>query len=166
MNNTNFRKLKFRTRFWLIIFVLGLAFGSQMFFFVTPQITWLNQMLGPGTATEQRFSEMSAWIHHLYQGITDTYTQYPFMAYCMDWLAFAQLAFMVLFVGAVVNPQQNIWLIKGGMIICWLHILTALGCGTLRGIPFFWQLLDGSFGILGFIVLYAAYKNLKRLVKF
>ena len=163
MKDIEHQKIKRRVRLLLIVFVLGLVFGSQLVLFVIPELTWFNNILGPGTRMGEIFPRLSSWINHLYQGITDTYAKYPFVAYCMDWLAFAQLAFIIFFIGAIVDPVRNIWIIESGMVICVLHILIAFGCGTFRSMPFFWQLLDSTFGILGLIVLYLAYRNIKYL---
>jgi len=163
MKNIEHKKIQRRIRVLLILFVLGLAFGCQIVLFVTPELALLNSMLGLGTRMGQYFPNLSAWINHLYEGITETYSKYPFVAYCMDWLAFAQLAFIIFFIGALIDPVRNIWIIKSGMVICVMHILLSFGCGSFRGVPLFWQLLDSSFGILGFIVIYLAYKNVKYL---
>lgn len=165
MEDIEQRKIKRRIRLLLILFVLGLVFGCQMVLFVTPELAWLNSMLGPGTQMGQYFPNLSAWINHLYEGITETYGKYPFMVYCMDWLAFAQLAFIVFFIGAIIDPVRNVWIIKGGMVICVMHVILAFGSGSFRGVPLFWQLLDSSFGVLGLIVLYLAYKKIKYLEK-
>jgi hypothetical protein len=37
-----------------------------------------------------------------------------------------------------------------------LVVPLALVCGPLRGIPFYWQLIDCSFGVLGIIPLWLA----------
>ena len=50
-----------------------------------------------------------------------------------------------------------------GMIACMLVVPLALICGPLRGIPFFWRLIDCSFGILGFIPLWMARKDIQRI---
>ena len=39
------------------------------------------------------------------------------------------------------------------MIACVLVIPLALICGAVRGIPFWWRMIDCSFGILGVIPL-------------
>ncbi len=165
MKDIEQHKIKRRIRVLLILFVLGLAFGCHIVLFVTPELALLNNMLGPGTRMGQYFPNLSAWINHLYEGITETYSKYPFVAYCMDWLAFAQLAFIIFFIGAIIDPLRNIWIIKSGMVICVMHILLAFGGGSFRGVPLFWQLLDSTFGILGLIVLYLAYKSIKYLEK-
>ena len=163
MKEIEHKKIRRRIRVLLVLFVLGLAFGCQIVLFVEPQLAWLKDMLGPGTRMGQHFPNLSEWINHLYEGITETYSKYPFMAYCMDWLAFAQLAFIIFFIGAIIDPARNVWIIKSAMVICVMHILLAFGSGRFRGIPFFWQLLDSTFGIFGLVVLYLAYKNIKYL---
>ena len=50
-----------------------------------------------------------------------------------------------------------------GMIACLLVIPLALICGPLRGIPFYWQLLDCSFGVIGLIPLAAARRLILRV---
>lgn len=163
MKETEHKQIKRRIRVLLVLFVLGLAFGCQLVLFVRPELGWLNNMLGTGTRMRENFPNLSAWINHLYEGITETYSKYPFVAYCMDWLAFAQLAFIVFFIGTIADPVRNIWIIKSGMVICVLHILLAFGGGSFRGVPLFWRFLDSSFGFVGLIVLYLAYKNVKYL---
>ncbi len=49
------------------------------------------------------------------------------------------------------------------MIACVLVVPLALICGPLRGIPFFWRLIDCSFGILGFIPLWIARNDIRRI---
>ncbi|WP_329301902.1 hypothetical protein OG410_29725 [Streptomyces sp. NBC_00659] len=39
----------------------------------------------------------------------------------------------------------------------------ALICGPIRGIPFWWTVVDLSFGIFGVIPLYVVRKKIKRL---
>lgn len=41
-----------------------------------------------------------------------------------------------------------------GLVACAGVILVALICGPIRGIPFFWTLIDCSFGVLGAIPLF------------
>jgi hypothetical protein len=37
----------------------------------------------------------------------------------------------------------------------------ALICGSIRGIPFYWRLIDGSFGVIGLIPLIYCLRQLK-----
>ncbi len=60
----------------------------------------------------------------------------------------------VAFVGPLRDPVRNLWVVEFGMIACVLVVPLALICGPLRGIPFFWRLIDCSFGVLGIIPLW------------
>jgi hypothetical protein len=51
----------------------------------------------------------------------------------------------------------------GGLIACALVIPLALIAGGFRGIPFYWRLIDCSFGFLGAIPLLFALRNVRRL---
>jgi len=46
------------------------------------------------------------------------------------------------------------WLIIFGLIACVLLIPYAFVFGGVRGIPFWWRLIDCSFGVFGFIPLW------------
>jgi len=48
------------------------------------------------------------------------------------------------------------------MYACIMVIPLAFIAGPIRQIPFFWQLIDCSFGVLGIIPLYTCYK-IKKL---
>jgi len=85
------------------------------------------------------------------------------VAYGTDWLAFAHLVIALLFVGPFRDPVRNVWVIQFGMIACVAVIPLALVCGPLRGIPFYWQLLDCSFGVFGFIPLWFVHKYTKEV---
>ncbi len=52
------------------------------------------------------------------------------------------------------------------MIACILLIPLALVCGPIRGIPFFWTIVDCSFGVFGIIPLIIAYGYIKRIARF
>jgi hypothetical protein len=57
-------------------------------------------------------------------------------------------------VGPLKDPVRNLWVVEFGMIACVLVVPLALICGPLRGIPFFWRLIDCSFGVLGILPLW------------
>jgi len=62
---------------------------------------------------------------------------------------------------------RNIWVLDFGLIACVLVFPLALICGPIRGIPFFHQAVDCSFGLLGFIPLWLCRKwtiELERLM--
>jgi hypothetical protein len=85
------------------------------------------------------------------------------MAYGTDWLAFGHLAIALFFIGPLIDPARNIWVIQAGLIACVAVIPLALICGPIRGIPIYWRLIDCSFGIGGFIPLWLALKLARQL---
>jgi len=95
--------------------------------------------------------------------LRDAYGKYPFMAYGTDWLAFAHIVIAIFFIGPFVQPENNRWVIASGMIACGLVVLLALICGPIRGIPFYWRLIDCSFGVLGFIPLWFVWRDMGGL---
>jgi hypothetical protein len=103
------------------------------------------------------------WIITVYQAVKTTNQNYPFISYGTDWLAFAHLVIAVAFIGPYINPVKNIWVIQFGMIACLMILPLALIAGPIRGIPFYWQLIDCSFGIIGFIPLYWCHRLIKQL---
>ncbi|MGZ6520099.1 MAG: hypothetical protein ACXVED_21170, partial [Bacteroidia bacterium] len=62
-------------------------------------------------------------------------------------------------------PVKNIWVIQFGMIACVMVFPLALIAGHIRQIPFYWQMIDCSFGVLGIIPLYFTYKLIIQLEK-
>jgi len=103
------------------------------------------------------------WMHKLNEGINTTATNYPFLFYGYDWLAFAHFVLAILFIGPLKDPVKNIWVIEFGIIACLLIIPFALIAGSLRGIPFWWRMVDCSFGIIGIFPLMICYRKIKRL---
>jgi hypothetical protein len=51
------------------------------------------------------------------------------------------------------------------MIACFLILPTAFIAGYFRGIPIVWQLIDCSFGVFGFILLYRIYRQIESFRK-
>lgn len=99
----------------------------------------------------------------VYQGVHETNEMYPFVAYGTDWLAFAHLVICWSVYWPLRDPVRNIWVIEFGLIACAAIFLLAFIAGSIRGIPFFWQLIDCSFGIFGGILLLACYKKIKMI---
>lgn len=93
---------------------------------------------------------LEQWIGELYQLISDTP---PLFFYGTDWLAFAHIIIALFFIPIYKNPTQYQLNLTIGMIACLAIFPLAFVCGAIRGIPFFHQLIDCSFGIIGFLVL-------------
>ncbi len=103
------------------------------------------------------------WIGGVYEAIKEINAKYPFMSYGTDWLAFAHLVIAVAFLGPLKDPVRNIWVIQFGMIACLMVLPLAFICGPIRHIPFYWQLIDCSFGVIGLFPLYNVYKKILKL---
>ena len=108
-------------------------------------------------------STVRTWLNQVYKGIRDTGNQYPFLFYGYDWLAFAHFVLALLFIGPYKHPVRNKWIIEFGIYACLLIIPFALVAGHFRGIPFWWRLLDCSFGVLGLIPLAICYRKIMEL---
>ena len=94
------------------------------------------------------------WILTVRDGLRETYSRHPWLAYGTDWLAFAHIVLAVFFIGPFLDPVRNVWILQAGIIACVLVVPLALICGAIRQIPFGWQLIDCSFGVFGAIPLY------------
>jgi len=103
------------------------------------------------------------WINSVYNAVKITNRQFPYLSYGTDWLAFAHMVIAMVFIGPLKDPVKNIWVIEFGMIACIAIFPLALIAGALRGIPFYWRLIDCSFGVIGFIPLYYCWVNIKKL---
>ncbi|MHB0935508.1 MAG: hypothetical protein ACYDCO_03270 [Armatimonadota bacterium] len=145
-----------RIRFWLILFIIGLALSGLTAFPLEWEVGLLHRWItGPGA--------LAGWIERVYDGLRVSYALYPFLAYGTDWLAFAHLVIAIAFIGPVRDPVRNVWVIEFGMIACVLVFPLALIMGAVRGIPIFWQLIDCSFGVAGLLVLWPVRRMVKRL---
>ncbi len=157
--------LKRKYRLVLSCFMLGLILSGITAFPLAWELRVVTQGLGnnPSPAPETH-SGLWFWLVTVDQGLHKTYAIYPWMAYGTDWLAFAHLVIAVYFIGPLVNPVKNEWVIYAGLIGCVLVLPLALICGPLRGIPVYWRLIDCSFGVLGAIPLLSCL-HLTRLMK-
>lgn len=105
------------------------------------------------------------WIENILTAYRNVKSQYPFLLYGYDWLAFAHFVLAILFIGPYRDPQKNIWVIEFGMIACTLVIPLATIAGYVRHIPLGWQLIDCSFGVFGFIPLKIIHNKITSLIK-
>lgn len=155
MNRADF--LRRRIRFWLWAFVIGLVLSGVTAIPLMWELDILARWVGQGN------NGLAVWINRVHQGLQETYARYPFMAYGTDWLAFGHLMIAVAFVGPLRDPVRNRWVVTFGMIACVLVVPWALVFGPLRGIPFFWRLIDCSFGIVGIIPLGLCRRDIDEL---
>ena len=101
------------------------------------------------------------WIETVLNGYRDMGIWAPFLLYGYDWLAFAHFVLALLFVGPYKDPVRNIWVIRFGLYACLLVIPFAFVAGSFRSIPFWWQLIDCSFGVFGYLLLRLVYRPVK-----
>ena len=146
-------------RFLLISFIILLILSGVTAF----PIKWELDLAAGFMKEFPSNNELSRWFFVVHEAITDTYEKYPFIAYGTDWLAFAHIVIAVAFIGPYRDPIKNIWVIQFGMIASVMVFPLAFIAGNIRGIPFFWQLIDCSFGAFGFLLLYFIYRKIKKL---
>ena len=95
--------------------------------------------------------------------VAATNAAYPFLAYGTDWLAFAHLVIAVAFVGPLRAPVRNAWVVDWGLITCAAVVPLALVAGPIRGIPFYWRVVDCSFGVGGALLLWPCRRAIREL---
>ena len=138
----------------MTLFIVSLIISGATAFAIETELAWVIRHF-PGLN--------SAWFHRVFMAVQTTNDNFPFMAYGTDWLAFAHLVIAVAFIGPLRDPVRNIWVVQFGMIACLMVFPLAFICGPIRGIPFYWQLIDCAFGLFGFIPLYICHQKIKQL---
>ena len=108
-------------------------------------------------------SFLSVWLNKVYLAVKNTNAQYPFISYGTDWLAFAHVMLAILFIGPLKDPVRNIWVVQFGIIAAVLIFPLAFIAGSIRGIPFFWQCIDCSFGVITLAILLPCHKWIKEM---
>ncbi len=151
---TNITALQRRVRFLLICFIMALIAAGLTAIPLRWELALLNRWFGTNSFLSQILPSMALWISRVNDSVQNGYGQFPLLAYGTDWLAFAHIAIAVAFIGPLRDPIKNIWVIEFSMIACILIIPWALIFGTVRDIPFFWTLIDISFGVFGMIPLW------------
>ena len=154
---TEAQKLRRRIRFWLGAFIAGLALSGLTAIPLPWELGILTHLVG------HRFGGLSDWIFRVADGLRETDARYPFIAYGTDWLAFGHLMIAVAFIGPYLEPVRNRWVITFGLIACVSVLPWAFVFGPLRGIPFFWRLVDCSFGLAGLLPLLLVRRDIQRL---
>jgi hypothetical protein len=143
-----------RYRLVLGAFIVGLVLSGVTAFPLLHELDLLARMLGiPADAQPSSLSGLAFWIATVRDGLRATHAAYPWMAYGTDWLAYGHIIIALFFVGPWREPVANAWVLKVGLVACGGVILLAMICGPIRGIPFYWRLIDCSFGVFGALPL-------------
>jgi len=150
------KKIEKNIRYWLIFFMIVLAISGITAIPVETELDFLSRFFSIDSSIGQ-------WLDNVYQAFHETNKNYPFLAYGYDWLAFAHIVLAILFIGPLMHPIRNKWVIQFGMIACVLIIPFAFIAGPHRGIPLMWTLVDCSFGVIGFFPLLICLHQINKL---
>jgi hypothetical protein len=147
------RRIKLLT--WL--FIVGLFLSGATAIPLVTEVSWLVKLTGAHQRVEMPAStnapDWAVWLVNVESTLQETSAKHPILFYGTDWLAFGHFVIAIVFIGALRDPVRNRWLFDFGLIACVAVIPYALVFGGLRGIPFWWRLIDCSFGVFGFIPL-------------
>jgi hypothetical protein len=138
----------------LVIFIVFLVLSGVTAFPLRTEMNFLFQYKPIFPAF------MSTWIEEIYLKILSTP---DLVLYGTDWLAFAHLVIALFFIPVYIDPVRYKANLIVAMVACAAIFPLAFICGPIRGIPFFHQLIDCSFGLIGFIPLFYVFKKINQL---
>lgn len=159
MNSPEEARLRKSIRYYILFFIFAIVLSGLTTFPLESELRLLHENVNSLP------SFLRDWITQVYFAIKDTNEKYYFLAYGYDWLGFAHLVIAICFIGPLKDPLKNIWVVQWGMIACLCVFPLALIAGAIRGVPMYWRLIDCSFGLVGFILLYLCYKKILKLEK-
>jgi hypothetical protein len=143
-----------RYRLVLGAFIVGLILSGLTAFPLLYELEILARILAiPPDVAPGSLAGLQFWIATVRNGLRDVHASYPWLAYGTDWLAFGHLVIALFFIGPWRNPVANAWVLRVGLVACASVIPLALICGPIRGIPFYWRLIDCGFGVFGALPL-------------
>jgi hypothetical protein len=155
-----------RIRFLTWFFIIATVMSGVTAFPLEWEVKLLARMVVPfAHAVPFPGNALMHWVLVVRNGLVYTNAHYPFIAYGTDWLAFGHIVIATAFVGVLRDPVRNKWIVEWAMIACVLVIPLAMICGPIRGIPFYWRLIDCSFGVFGIIPLWIVRGYILRLEK-
>jgi hypothetical protein len=163
MNREPALRLRIRLLTWF--FIIGLVLSGATAIPLQTELEWLTRWtnahsLVSGSAPAPIWA---VWLVKVHSALQDVGARYPVLFYGTDWLAFGHFVIAVAFIGPLRDPLRNRWVYSFGMIACIMVIPYAFICGAIRGIPFWWRLIDCSFGVIGFVPLWLCWKWSREL---
>jgi len=157
-------RLEKRVRVLLTVVVAGLVLSGLTAFPIETELRLATRLLGLDAGVDPAgLGSVSGWLVRVRDAVEATNRAYPFLAYGTDWLAFAHLVIAVAFLGALRDPVRNAWIVDFGLIASAGIFVLALLAGPVRGIPWFWTLVDCSFGIGCGIPLLVCRRDIREL---
>ena len=151
-------QLQKRIRIISLFFITSLVISGVTAFPLQTELTLISHLF------ESSREPIVLWIAEVTEALDYMNTQYSFLSYGTDWLAFAHIIISIFFIGVYKDPVRNLWITQTGIIACVLIIPLALIAGYARNIPFVWQLIDISFGVFGVIPLIFIHKYTQQLI--
>ncbi|MGB3800883.1 MAG: hypothetical protein WA952_13795 [Lewinella sp.] len=153
-----------KIRICLILVMIGLFIAGVTAFPLLAEIDWLSQLLVAGGSLDPAaHTGIVRWILTVREGLDNTYAAYPWIAYGTDWLAFGHLMIMLFFILPYREPVRYEGVLWIGIWSSLLVFPLAFICGALRGIPWYWQLIDCSFGVICIVPLWVAIRQVRKL---
>jgi hypothetical protein len=137
-------------------YVIALVISGATGMIVPEGILWLDKTI-PSTWTT-----IYQWIHYVHLQIQ---ASPKFLLYGFDWLAFAHYVIAMSFYGVWRDAVRNKWVIEWAMLSSIAIFPLAFVMGYLREIPFWWQLIDCSFGVVSLIPLIMIHRRIKVMEK-
>ena len=149
-------------RFWLAVVIIGLIISGVTAFPLVHE-TALLVRIASSLNLAAHAPALNNWIIRVHNALADTAVRYPFLAYGTDWLAFGHLVIAAGFIGPWIDPVRNKWFLTWGFIACAGVPFLALIAGPVRDIPFYWRLIDCSFGVFCCLALLPLRRRVHQL---
>lgn len=144
-----------RIKWWTWFFIIGLVISGATAIPLITELDLLTKWFGIESQTSATAtSTLARWLLATREALQDTAAKHPMLFYGTDWLAFGHFVIAAAFIGVLRDPVRNRWLFEFGLIACAMVIPFALIFGAVRDIPFWWRLIDCSFGVIGAIPLW------------
>ena len=135
-------------RRWIITFIVLLILSGITAFPIQTEINFMMNI-------KIHFLDfIMEWLEKINSGVNDVYSKYPIHRLWYRLACICTHCNWIAFIGPYRDPVKNIWVIEFGMIACAMVIPLALIAGAVRDIPFWWRLIDCSFGVFGIIPLW------------
>lgn len=145
-------------RLAILVVMTGLILSGVTAFPLLHELNFISGLLA-GTGD----TGFTRWILKVRGGLEETYRVYPFIAYGTDWLAFAHLMIALFFVLPWRDPVRYQGVLRVGIACSLMIFPLAFICGPLRGIPFWWRMIDSSFGVFCIPPLWFALRKIRQL---
>jgi hypothetical protein len=147
------RKTMRKIRTAIVVFMALLVISGLTAFPLRTEMEFINQH------RDLLPEALSEWIAAVFNALIETPA---LVLYGTDWLGFAHIIIALFFIPVYIDPVRYKANLVVAMVACGAVFILAFICGPIRGIPFFHQLIDCSFGFFGFWPLYYVYKKINK----